>query len=574
MNKKKEVVFSGVSISGGVAIGSAFFLFEEIQNIPDTNLSDVEVDLEIQKYRGALTKSRKDLKYLQSRYMKEGILAVVDILDAQLEILHDPVIIEIVEKRIRQTNKNTEFVFNQMLKEYKKAFSNVQDEVFKERIKDVQDVSWRIFKHLRPVKKNRMELQKTSIIVAIDLIPSDTFEISEKNVLAFVTQKGGYASHAGIIARAKEIPFVAKIDVEKLKSIDPELIIVDGEKGKIIANPSNHTLKNYKITQQKLNKYYFKIKEKSFLEAKTKDGKKIDIFSNVESLKDINFILKNKFEGIGLFRSEYLFLTENFFPTEEKQFQIYTHLAQKLEEKPVVIRLFDIGADKDQFFNKNFRFEANPVLGCRAIRFLMKNKRLLEKQIRAILKASSYGNIHMMIPLVSDISEVIYVKQMIRRISKELKKKNIRIKEKIPLGIMIEVPSCALMADVFLKEVDFCSIGTNDLIQYIMAADRSNPDISHLFDFAHPSIFKLIQMIESSCRKYKKSLSICGEMGADVRFVEVLIGLGIFKFSISPRHMAKIKDAILKIEMKKAVIKAKRILEAKGYHDIKRIISG
>ena len=309
------------------------------------------------------------------------------------------------------------------------------------------------------------------------------------------------------------------------------------------------------------------MKDKVHLKAVTKDRVKIDIFSNVESFEDIELSTKNFADGVGLFRSEYIFLKEKKFPVMEKQFKIYQEMARKLKNKPFTIRLFDIGADKNYFFTDNERerfkifsnyFEINPVLGCRAIRFLMKNEKILEDQIEAILRASVYGDVRILIPFVCDISEVRYVKQKLKKIRKRLVEEGVKIKKEIPLGIMVEVPAAAIMIDEFMREVDFCSIGTNDLMQCLMAADRGNPDTSHLLEFIHPSFFRILSKVIKESKLHKKPLSICGEMAADPRFTKVFIGSGIKQMSMAPRHIPIIKEVIRNMDIEVARYEVKK----------------
>jgi phosphotransferase system enzyme I (PtsI) len=575
---EREVVLKGVSISPGIAIGSPFYLFPSKNLKSDLTLSKKEVVREIERYRSALKKSKTDLQQLQQKFVKEGLSVVVAILEAHLEILHDPFMTELVEKKIQKTHKNTETVFEQVLGEYKKGFSSSGDEFFQERIKDVKDVSFRILNHLRPLKEERVKIFcKSAIIIAKDLIPSDAFETKLANILAFVTQRGGYSSHAGIIARAKGIPYVAKIDINFLKNIEISNLIIDGINGVVIVNPLKSSLEKYKNLQKNFISSYRDLKCKVHLKAITKDKVKIDIFSNVESFEDIELSTENFADGVGLFRSEYIFLKEKKFPIMEKQFKIYQEMAKKLKNRPFTIRLFDIGGDKNHFFNENERerfkifsnyFEINPVLGCRAIRFLMKNEKILEDQIEAILRASAYGDIRILIPFVCDISEVRYVKQKLKKIRKRLVEEGVKIKKKIPLGIMVEVPAAAIMIDDFMKEIDFCSIGTNDLMQCLMAADRGNPDTSHLLEFIHPSFFRILSKVIEESKLHKKPLSICGEMAADPRFTEVFIGSGIKQMSMAPRHIPIIKEVIRNMDIEVARDEVKK---AFGSYDLEEL---
>ncbi len=570
-----EIILKGTSISKGIAVGAPFFLVEKKDFLPETKLASFEVDEEIERYRFALKKSKVDLEHLQNRFVHDGSTAVVEILGAQLEILHDPIITHLVEERIKASLENTESVFQKVINEYYNAFEKIDDDEFKARVGDIKDVSKRILKHLVPLKKEMVQFEKDSIIVALDLIPSDALEAHLNEIKGFVSQKGGYTSHAGIIARAKGIPYVAKIDIDQLANTEIKNMIVDGLKGEVIINPSDKTLKKYTKLKEKYNKYFLEISSHVNLESKTTDHEKIKIFSNIESLEDVNKVLQNKADGIGLFRSEYLALAEKTIPSEEKQFEIYKTLLEKLENRPAVIRLFDLGSDKKHFFFEeglNIDHELNPSLGCRGIRFLIKNDIIFEAQLRALLRASIYGSLRILIPMVSDAFEIFLVKEKIKKITKELKKEGKPIAQNIPLGCMIEVPSSAIMSHHLAKEADFFSIGSNDLSQYVIAADRANPDTGYLYDFSHPSLFRLIEMTIKSAKKYKKEVIVCGEMAADTKFTELLIGMGVRCFSVSSSSIPMVKYAVRKTSAKTAVKTAKKALGLHSIEDLKNFI--
>lgn len=568
----KSYIFFGISISKGVAIGKPLFLSEKVDVWSNEILPADEVEREIHRYRGALKKSKRDLEHLQKRYIKDGPSVVVAILDAHLEILHDPIITEIVEAKIKDSRKNTETVFSEVINTYKSSFKNV-DDFIEDRIKDIKDVSRRILGHLNPYKKEKCLIScKNSIILAKELIPSNALEAQYKEVLAFVTQKGGYVSHAGIIARARGIPYVAKIDLELFKNIEIKQMIVDGINGKIILNPSPALVLEYQELKKHHERCFKEIKESSLLECKTLDKVKINIFSNVDALDDIDSLLDQKSEGVGLFRSEYLFLSQKKVPSFDFQLNIYKELLERLKERPVVVRLFDIGDDKKHFLRDyeelSNKGKSSPSSRSRS---LLKNQEIFQEQIKALLQANIYGNLKILIPFVTDIEEFRWVKEQVDLIRIDLKKQG-HIVKKVPLGCMIEVPSAAIMIDLFAKEADFFSIGTNDLTQFVIAADRSSPDASHLFDFSHPSLIRLLKMILEGISKKKKKVAICGEMAADPKFTRLLIGMGFRDFSISPRHIALIKHIVRKTKLKEAAKIAKKALSIQDTQQLKNFI--
>jgi phosphotransferase system enzyme I (PtsI) len=406
-------------------------------------------------------------------------------------------------------------------------------------------------------------------------------EADSSLVSAFVTAVGGITSHAAIIARAKGIPYVANIDIKIFKRIEIQSIIVDGSQGIVIVNPTAKTLKKYQALQKGDLKSYSQLKKASSLKGETIDGYEVRIFANLEDPNEIDLLQKNGASGVGLFRSEYLFLASRSFPSEEEQFAIYKKMAVALKDKPLVIRIFDIGGDKkvdllpeekDAHYFAKIGLELNPALGCRAIRFLLRFREILEAQLRAILRASAFGQIHILIPMVTDIGELRQVRALVEKIQVELLAKGIKFAPKIPIGCMIEVPSSALLADVLAEESDFLSIGTNDLIQYVLAADRNNPSTSSLYFTTHPSVLRLIRMVVSAAHTARKPMILCGEYAADPAMIPLLIGLGIRELSVSARHIPLVKHTIRKWRILEACRLAEGALDYAAAGELKEYL--
>lgn len=578
-----ELVLRGMPISKGVGIGFPIFfsLFEE--EMPEISISKKEIEEEIDRYRKALELSRQDLERLQKMSLRDCPPEIVAILGTHLEIIKDPLITTVIEERIRDSQQKTEAVFYRLIDEYQQRFNILQDSYFQERVRDVVDVSRRILSHLRPLARLKMaEMAHNSVILAHELVPSETIEASSSFVSAFVTASGGLTSHAAIIARAKGIPYVANIDIQLLKHTEFQSIIVDGSQGLVIINPNRATLKRYQEIKRGYLEKYKMLKNATHLKGETIDGYEIRIFANLENPKEIDILLKNGASGVGLFRSEYLFLAHRQFPSEEEQFQIYKRMARALRGSPLVIRVFDIGGDKKAEMSATDRDakyffgigkELNPALGCRAIRFLLRYPELLETQLRAILRASRYGEIHILIPMVSDLSEIRNVRRMIEKLRKDLLQEGCKVAKDIPLGCMIEVPSSAIMCDAIAKETDFLSIGTNDLVQYILAADRSNPHTSDLYFSTHPSILRLIRMVVSSANQARKPVILCGECAADPAMIPILIGLGIREFSVAARHIPLVKHTIRKWRILEACRLAENALEYPSAQELKNYLA-
>ncbi len=567
---EQELILRGTPISKGIGIGCPVFFscFEEVTS-PYFSVHK-EVDEEIDRYRKALDLSRKDLENLQKNSLHST--EVHAILGTHLEIMKDPMITTGIEKKIRDTQQNTEWVFHHLIEEYKHRFNSLKDNFFKERIRDIVDISQRILGHLRrPGRLKMSEVPHNSVVCAQELVPSETIEANTSFVSAFITATGGLTSHAAIIARAKGIPYVANVDFKLLKNVSIHSIIVDGGSGIVILNPKKTTLKKYqeikKTDQQNLNR----LKNNTYLKGETIDGYEVRIYANLENPKEIESILKNGASGIGLFRSEYLCFAKKSFPTEEEQFEVYKKMVKLLRGKPLVVRIYDLGGEK-KIQDIPEISEANPALGLRAIRLLKCYPHILETQLRAILRASKFGEIHVLIPLVTDISEFHYVRQKIEEMQLELKKEGQKFAKQIPLGCMIEVPSAALMTDCIAKEVDFLSIGTNDLIQYILAADRSNPHTSDLYQTMHPSVLRLIRSVVSHANAARKPLILCGEVATDPNLIPILLGFGISEFSVTPRFIPLVKDTIRKWRLLEACRLAEGALASSSAQELKEYL--
>lgn len=565
-----ETRIKGLKISPGIAFGVPIFLRPMTSEAKEVLLAKNEVAVEIERYKYALRQSRQDLRYLQERSSLEGKNAVAQILEAHLEILQDPLITEMIIERISKLKKNTETIFQQFLKEYRKNFQN-KDLFFQERMGDIQDVAGRILSHLHPrFQDSSQPIFQEAIVFSKELIPSLAVELAQKKCAAFVTEKGCETSHTAIIARSKKIPFVSGLDLNNLQLPEGK-IIVDGDMGEIIFNPTEKTLKSYLKKKNRQEKAFLKEAARSDLPVKTKDGIQVALFANVEDEYDF---WENGASGIGLFRTEYLCLKAKAFPSEKEQFETYKALLLHNPQKPTVIRLFDIGSDKNVASSTNTGFrpkEENPALGFRAIRFLLKNQTLLEEQARALLQASLYGDLHILVPFVSDLSEFLQVKSIIQNLEKQLHNKE---KENlVKIGAMIEIPSAALMSDQLAEASDFISIGTNDLTQYLMAADRSNEEVRHLYNFASPALICLIDKIVKSSQKVQKPLFLCGEMAADCRYTKLLIGLGVKNFSISPSFFEPLRQEIKKTSFEEAKIFAEKALQSRSLEEMLLLFS-
>jgi phosphotransferase system enzyme I (PtsI) len=545
-----EETLQGIPISRGIGIGAPIFLIHLDAPVPEVEIQNSDIDNEIERYRKALESSRKDVELLQK--LSEGPPEIASILGAHLEMMQDPLLTSVMEEKIRHMQRNTESIFHHIIEEYKVRFSSLQDQYFQERVRDIVDVSRRILGHLRPGESDQISrLTAQSVVLTHELVPSETVEARPDQVSAFVTMLGGPTAHAAIIARAKGIPYVAGIDIKSLRNQEIFCVIVDGTEGKVILNPAASTLKRYrKLHKQELEEDR-KLKRTSHLKGETIDGVEVRLFANLENPADVSSLIRAGAEGVGLFRSEYLIFSKKNIPSEEEQFAIYRQMVKALKKRPLVIRIFDIGGDKRvefppthpaaRYFDE-IGFEPNPALGCRAIRFLLRYPEILDAQLRAILRAACDGEIQILIPMVADVSELHAVKDRISEIICQLQKEKIKTVKAISVGCMIEVPSAAILSDSLAKEADFLSIGTNDLVQYVLASDRNHLRTSHLY--THPSILRLIEQIVASANRFKKPLIVCGECATNPLMVPLLIGLGVRAFSMAARHIPWVKQTI------------------------------
>lgn len=548
----EEIILKGAPISGGIAIGCLYYAegFQE-EIVPEFSIPNTEVEKEIGRYRRAILSSREDLHDLQCFLAKEGSTEAVSIIDTHIQMLEDPFMTTFMEKKIRQRMKNTETVFRSVMTDYEKEFSKVKDSFFKQRLLDVKDLSQRILRNLHPKKSLDMEdIPENSIIFTKELIPSSTAQASRWQVKGFITEIGGTTSHAALIARSKGIPYVANVSTDALYSLKGSLAIIDGKTGVVIIHPSDVTLKKY---EQELKNSDKKEKEEDLLldhGTETADGVKVEVLANIENLSDLDLLLPYNAEGIGLFRSEFLFFGKELHTfSEEDQFILYQQVMNKAKGMPVVFRAFDVGGDKGNI--NQYEPEPNPALGCRGIRFLLRNRDIFAEQLRALLRVSIDGDLRILLPMISDLEELYIAKELIQEVALQLRSEGHEIADEIPIGCMIEVPSAAYMTHAIARECDFLSIGTNDLIQYTLAADRATEEVNAYYRPTHPSILRMILHVIQEASDQNTPVSLCGEMASDPLLIPILLGLGVRKLSCSSRFIPKVKKLVSELSIEK-----------------------
>lgn len=523
-------MLTGISVSSGISIGKVLLIhYNEIQ-IRKRTVEDIEA--EMQRFSISVEASRRELSRVYDKVLKDMGEDKAKIFSTYLLILDDPAFINAVFNKIKDEKVNAEYAVSEVRDMFIELLETM-DDYMKERAADIKDVSDRILHNLLGIKYiDLSELEEEVILVAHDLVPSQTAVMDKDKVLGLLTDVGGRTSHSAIMARSLEIPAV--VGLSNITSIakDGDFVILNGDTGEVFLNPSSETIKVYQDLRE------CNIMQKKELEAYigketiTLDGRHVEIMGNIGSTKDIEALIKNDAEGVGLFRTEFLYMQGDHAPTEEEQFKAYKTVLEGLYPKPVTIRTLDIGGDKELPYLK-IRHEANPFLGYRAIRLCLDNKSLFKTQLRALLKASIYGNLRIMFPMISSLQELLEAKAVLEDAKIELDQESIEYSKEISIGMMIEVPSAAIISDILADHVDFFSIGTNDLIQYTCAVDRMNEKISHLYNPFHPAIIRLIQLVINNAHKHGKWVGMCGEMAADQKMIPLLLGLGLDEFSMN-----------------------------------------
>lgn len=563
-----ELILKGYPICRGISIGTPFFLNREISPIFETNLSQSLTPREIERYREALSRSKLDIKRLQRQLESESALDGAHILEGQLEMLQDPLLTTEIEMEIIKSKKNAEFVFHQSIINLEARFRALNDSFFAERFKDLQDLAHRIFSYLHQSGHPSLhQVPLNSIVCAHELSSSDIASAEISCVHGFLTESGASTTHAAIVAKAKGIPYISHIDLQVIKRNGHSQIIIDGCSGKVILNPSETTLNNYQLLKEDLNLQVKALAQMTDLPAQTFDGFSVRLSANVDVIHEVESVHELGGNGIGLFRSEYIFLPRNQIPSEEEQFNIYSQMIARMKNLPVVIRTFDLGGDKTPI-NHPLLSEKKSFLGTRSTRFLLRERSLFKSQLRAILRASVNGRVSILLPMIATLSELHEAKEMI-----ELARKELNLFHPVRLGCMIEVPSAALIIDHFAKECDFFSIGTNDLIQYAFAIDRGDQLLSEFHEPTDPSLIRLISLIVSEANKARIPVSVCGEMASDPRYTSLLLGLGIQELSVAPRFLPIIKNVIRRTSIVDAVQLSERALELKTSREVQALLA-
>ncbi|MBZ0104433.1 MAG: phosphoenolpyruvate--protein phosphotransferase [Sulfuricella denitrificans] len=538
----------GVAVSGGIAIGLAHLVSHVSLDVPQYSLSKTRVSEEIARFDAAIQATLQEFKELQHNIPASAPAEFDAFLDLHILILSDPTLSSAPKELIETQRINAEWALKQQMDTLLAQFDQIEDDYLRERKSDVVQVVERVLKsllgHATLHTPGPASPDQTSILVAHDLSPADMMLFKQHQFAAFVTDVGGTTSHTAILARSLNIPSIVALHHARSLIHERELIIVDGSQGIVIVNPDKTVLAEYKLRQSQWELEKQKLKRLKSTRATTLDGTETELHANIELPDDIGDVKANGATGIGLFRSEFLFLNRRDLPGEEEQFLAYRRVAEDMHGFPVTIRTLDLGADKQLFGAENL--SANPALGLRAIRLCLAEPQLFHTQLRAILRASHYGRIKLLIPMLSSLTELNQTFHLIANAKQSLIKENIPFDDNLPVGGMIEIPAAALAAHVFAKHLDFLSIGTNDLIQYTLAIDRTDDSVAHLYDPLHPAVLQLVAHTIRSADKAGIPVSVCGEMAGDVSMTRILLGLGLRQFSMHPAHLLTVKQQILR----------------------------
>ncbi|SHH12980.1 phosphoenolpyruvate--protein phosphotransferase [Tepidibacter thalassicus] len=546
-------MLKGTNASPGIAIGKALVLEHGEINIEKKSIDNI--DSEEKKFLDAVQKSKEELIKVKEKALKEIGEDKAQIFESHIMVLDDPELIDSTLNKIKEEKVNAEYAFSQIRDMFIGIFEAMDNEYMRERAADIKDVSNRVLRNILGMKFiDLASLEEEVILVAHDLTPSDTATMNKEKVLGFLTDIGGRTSHTAIMARTLEIPAVVGLKniTEKVK--DGDFIIFNGETGDVILNPDESTIEKYKNLKENFEKERKELEALKGKESKTLDGKHVELAGNIGTPKDIEGLIKNDAEGVGLYRTEFLYMHRNDFPSEEEQFEAYKAVLEAMNPKPIVIRTLDIGGDKELSYLQMDK-EMNPFLGYRAIRLCLDRKDIFKTQLRALLRASVYGNLRIMFPMISSLEELLAAKEVLEEVKRELDEENISYSKNIEVGMMIEVPSAAIISDVLAKHVDFFSIGTNDLIQYTTAVDRMNEKIHYLYNQFNPAVLRLIKMVIDNGHKEGKWVGMCGEAAGDKRMIPILLGMGLDEFSMSPI----------------SILPARKLISSLKYEDMKKL---
>ncbi len=564
----------GIAVSEGIAIGQAHMVSHAALEVAYYTISEKKVVDEIVRFHGAIKDVQAELETLRANMAANAPAELAAFLDLHWMILSDPIISKATPKRIEEQRCNAEWALKQQINELLEQFDQIEDSYLRERKADVIQVGERVLKTLlghpghMPPSQDR---EQNSILVAHDLSPAEVIQFKQHHFGAFITNVGGPMSHTAIVARSLNVPSIVALHQARQLVREGDTLIVDGTQGVVIVNPDKQILTEYRLRQTQHDLERQKLKKLKLTRATTLDGTPVELQANIELPQDVDEVKENGAAGIGLFRSEFLYLNRRDLPTEDEQYEAYKKVAMKMRGLPVTIRTLDLGADKS--IDGADRSLTNPALGLRAIRLCLAEPQMFHAQLRAILRASHYGNIRILIPMLSSVTELDQTLRAIEQAKASLDEDCLPYNRKIEIGGMIETPAAALALNVFLKKLDFLSIGTNDLIQYTLAIDRTDDTVAHLYDPLHPAVLHLVAHTIMTANKAGVPVAVCGEIAGDATLTRLLLGFGLRQFSMHPAYLLTVKQQVLKTNLPEVTSLAQKILKADEPEKIRELLA-
>ncbi len=551
-------VFKGIPVSSGVVIGSIFTLDDERRRIPRRTVRAAHVEREHARLRKALADSIAELEATRERAEESLGVEPAKVFAFHLGMLRDPTVIQPIHDMIESERVTAEYAVSTEFRRLASMLSGM-DDAFKTKVDDVWDLDRRVLRQLIGEHMSALrEMHEKAIVVAPDLTPTQTASFDRNKVIGFATDAGGRTSHTAIMARAIGIPAVVGLGDLSGSAQDGAAVIVDGDRGIVIVNPDAETLEQHRTYNERMRVFRASLSEDVDRPAETSDGVRISLLGNIEFPEEAASVVRYGGDGVGLFRTEFVYLTQEKEPSEEQQFEAYGRAIENLGGKPMTVRTFDLGSDK-QTQERAEAPERNPALGCRSIRYCLQNIPMFKRQLRAILRASALGPLRVMFPLVTDALELRQAKMLLTDVKEDLEEDGVAFDRNLPVGIMVETPAAAVMASTFARDVDFFSIGTNDLVQFTLAVDRTNERVASLFSAAHPAINRLIKDVVRTARKHKIEVSVCGEAAGEPEFTMLLIGLGLRSLSVTPSSIPAIKRIVRSVDVPQCERLARRV---------------
>ncbi len=566
----------GIAVSPGIAIGPAFVLGVEDYRVPQSTVSDASADAEVDRLRAALDQVASEISTNEALAAQHLGKQYAAIFGAHLQFVRDPKLFAQMEKRIRTEHHTPEYAATQVLRGFARELQHLGNQYLAERATDIFDLERSLLRHLLGLQRAELsQLTESAIVLAHNLTPSETANLNRNSVRGFVTEVGGSTSHTAILAGALEIPAIVGVGSFLTDVIGGELVIIDGDEGKVIIGPDKETLAYYKAAQTRISESTATFQSRVDVPAETRDGTRISVYGNIEFPAEAEHCRTRGADGIGLYRTEFLYLGAIQERTEKDHYAAYLQVLQNFPNQPVIIRTLDLGADKiPGALEDVFREMPNPELGLRSIRVSLEFLGLFRTQLRALLRAATAGDLRIMFPLISSLSELRQAKMVLSDVCEDLEEQGIPFKKDVPVGMMVEVPSVAILAKEFAREVDFFSVGTNDLIQYTLAADRSDPTVAKYYNPADPAILALLRNVFTAANEAGIPVSVCGQMGSEPKFVPLLLGLGLRTLSVTPQSIPTIKEVIRNMSISDAEEIAKRVAQMEVARDIESYLRG